>query len=147
VKTLHFCKTKCLLSLILVDLRFSQRGYEELCRLGYNALSKEAEHLALCSCWSYIWLIIRSWRWKRNFPPKRHLIFKCLYGVISQKTAHIWCPSACNNWRNAKRIFMKFDTIARTVLEDIWGGVRRGLLRSSSLSQESSVVQLALRGT
>jgi hypothetical protein len=39
------------------------------------------------------------------------------------------------------------DTIARTVLEDIWGGARRGLLRSSSLSQESSVVQLALRGT
>jgi hypothetical protein len=39
------------------------------------------------------------------------------------------------------------DTIARTVLEDIWGGARRGLLRSSSLSEESSVVQLALRGT
>jgi hypothetical protein len=38
-------------------------------------------------------------------------------------------------------------TIARTVLEDIWGGARQGLLRSSSLSQESSVVQLALRGT
>jgi hypothetical protein len=38
-------------------------------------------------------------------------------------------------------------TIALTVLEDIWGGARRGLLRSSSLSQESSVVQLALRGT
>jgi hypothetical protein len=38
-------------------------------------------------------------------------------------------------------------SIARTVLEDIWGGARRGLLRSSSLSQESSVVQLALRGT
>jgi hypothetical protein len=38
-------------------------------------------------------------------------------------------------------------TIARTGLEDIWGGARRGLLRSSSLSQESGVVQLALRGT
>jgi hypothetical protein len=37
--------------------------------------------------------------------------------------------------------------IARTVLEDIWGGAMRGLLRWSSLSQESSVVQLALRGT
>jgi hypothetical protein len=38
-------------------------------------------------------------------------------------------------------------TIARTVLEDIWGGARRSLWRSSSLSQESGFVQLALRGT
>jgi hypothetical protein len=38
-------------------------------------------------------------------------------------------------------------TIASTVLEDIWGGAWRGLLRSSSLSQESSVVQFVLRGT
>jgi hypothetical protein len=38
-------------------------------------------------------------------------------------------------------------TIRRTFLEDIRGGARRGLLRSSSLSQESGVVQLALRGT
>jgi hypothetical protein len=38
-------------------------------------------------------------------------------------------------------------TTRRTFLEDIWGGARRGLLRSSSLSQESGVVQLALRGT
>jgi hypothetical protein len=37
--------------------------------------------------------------------------------------------------------------IARTVLEDIWGGAGRGLLRSSSLSQEGGVVQLALSGT
>jgi hypothetical protein len=36
---------------------------------------------------------------------------------------------------------------ARTLLEDFWGGARRGLLRSSSLSQEGGVVQLALRGT
>jgi hypothetical protein len=35
----------------------------------------------------------------------------------------------------------------RTFLERIWGGARRGLLRSSSLSQEGGVVQLALRGT
>jgi hypothetical protein len=38
-------------------------------------------------------------------------------------------------------------TIRRTILEDIWGGARRGLLRSSSLSQEGGVLQLALRGT
>jgi hypothetical protein len=38
------------------------------------------------------------------------------------------------------------SAIARTVLEDIWDGARRGLLRSSSLTQESSVIQLALRG-
>jgi hypothetical protein len=38
-------------------------------------------------------------------------------------------------------------TIRRTFLEDIWGGARRGLLKSSSLSQEGGVVQLALRGT
>jgi hypothetical protein len=37
--------------------------------------------------------------------------------------------------------------IRRTFLEDIWGGARRGLLRSSSLSQEGGGVQLALRGT
>jgi hypothetical protein len=37
--------------------------------------------------------------------------------------------------------------VRRTFLEDICGGARRGLLRSSSLSQESGVVQLALRGT
>jgi hypothetical protein len=43
--------------------------------------------------------------------------------------------------------FYHSTIIARTVLEDIWGGARRGLLRSSSLSQESGVVQLALRGT
>jgi hypothetical protein len=41
----------------------------------------------------------------------------------------------------------KSHIIARMVLEDIWGEARRGLLRSSSLSQESSVVQLALRST
>jgi hypothetical protein len=34
-----------------------------------------------------------------------------------------------------------------TFLEDVWGGARRGLLKSSSLSQEGGVVQLALRGT
>jgi hypothetical protein len=39
------------------------------------------------------------------------------------------------------------NVIRRTFLEDIWGGARRGLLRSSSLSQEGCVVQLALRGT
>jgi hypothetical protein len=38
-------------------------------------------------------------------------------------------------------------SMRRTVLEDIWGGARRGLLRSSSLSQEGGVVQLALRGS
>jgi hypothetical protein len=38
-------------------------------------------------------------------------------------------------------------SIRRTFLEDIWGGAGRGLLRSSSLSQEGGVVQLALRGT
>jgi hypothetical protein len=48
------------------------------------------------------------------------------------------------HWQNSK---CQTEIIARTVLEDIWGGARRGLLRSSSLSQESSVVQLALRGT
>jgi hypothetical protein len=37
--------------------------------------------------------------------------------------------------------------IRRTFLEDIWGGAKRGLLRSSSLSKEGGVVQLALRGT
>jgi hypothetical protein len=46
------------------------------------------------------------------------------------------------------RIWTGFDWfIRRTFLEDIWGGARRGLLRSSSLSQDSGVVQLALRGT
>jgi hypothetical protein len=35
-------------------------------------------------------------------------------------------------------------TIRHTFLEDIWGGARRGLLRSSSLSQEGGVVQLVL---
>jgi hypothetical protein len=37
-------------------------------------------------------------------------------------------------------------SIRRMFLEDIWGGARRGLLRSSSPSQEGGVVQLALRG-
>jgi hypothetical protein len=38
-------------------------------------------------------------------------------------------------------VTMKSPAISHTFLEDIWGGARRGLLRSSSLSQ------LALRGT
>jgi hypothetical protein len=31
------------------------------------------------------WLIIRSWRWRRNVPPKRWLTLKGLHGVVSQK--------------------------------------------------------------
>jgi hypothetical protein len=46
-----------------------------------------------------------------------------------------------------KKRYLVQLSIRSTFLEDIWGGARRGLLRSSSLSQESGVVQLALRGT
>jgi hypothetical protein len=54
--------------------------------------------------------------------------------VISTAMVSVPCTLAC-------------DTKPRTFLEDVCGGARRGLLRSSSLSQESGVVQLALRGT
>jgi hypothetical protein len=55
----------------------------------------------------------------------------------------------CSSSPNLRVIWViKLRTIIRrTFLEDIWGGARRGLLRSSSLSQDSGVVQLALRGT
>jgi hypothetical protein len=33
-----------------------------------------------------IWFIFRSWRWRRNVPPKRRLIFNGLHGVISRTT-------------------------------------------------------------
>jgi hypothetical protein len=31
------------------------------------------------------WLILRPWRWIQHFPPKLHLTFNELHGLISQK--------------------------------------------------------------
>jgi hypothetical protein len=39
----------------------------------------------LVSRWFLACLILRTWRWRRNVPPKRRLTFDGLHGVISQK--------------------------------------------------------------
>jgi hypothetical protein len=36
------------------------------------------------SHWFLVWLILRSWKWRWNFRPKRRFISNELYGVISQ---------------------------------------------------------------
>jgi hypothetical protein len=36
-------------------------------------------------CWFLAWFILRPWRWRRLFPPKRRLSFNGLHGVVSQK--------------------------------------------------------------
>jgi uncharacterized membrane protein YjgN (DUF898 family) len=33
-----------------------------------------------------VWLILRSWRWRRHVSPKRQLTFNGFHGVISHKT-------------------------------------------------------------
>jgi hypothetical protein len=49
-------------------------------------LSKFNKHCLLhASCSFLVWLILRSWIWKRLVLPKRHLTFRRLHGVIAEK--------------------------------------------------------------
>jgi hypothetical protein len=54
-------------------------SYEELYLLGYGLC------LLPASLWCLAWLILRTWRWRRQIPPKRRLTCNGLHGIISQK--------------------------------------------------------------
>jgi hypothetical protein len=49
--------------------------------------------------WFFPWLTLQSWRWRRNFVPKRRLTFIGLHGVISQKT-ELFLLSSCLLFQN-----------------------------------------------
>jgi hypothetical protein len=48
-----------------------------------NDVYEELEYLCLllASRWFLTWRILRPWRWRRHFPPKRWLTFKRLHSV------------------------------------------------------------------
>jgi hypothetical protein len=44
------------------------------------------------------WINIRSWRWRRQVPPKRRLTFNGLHRVISLKTELFFSLTSACNW-------------------------------------------------
>jgi hypothetical protein len=59
----------------------------------------------LLSRWILAWFILRSWRFKRHFPPKCRLTFNGLYDVISQKT-ELFITTAVRNSRPTLSTFI-----------------------------------------
>jgi hypothetical protein len=78
---------------ILQELRFARWWLWRLLSSGdvmQNSLLKSNRYfggkffLILNTCWFHACHILRSWRWRRNFPPKRLSTFNGLHGFISQ---------------------------------------------------------------
>jgi hypothetical protein len=85
----------CMMSSILWDItsccrlkvNWGFRGIYHLCLQGWR-ISQAWNHFSchLFSCCSLAWLILWSWRWRRDVPLKRRLTLSGLHSVITWKT-------------------------------------------------------------
>jgi hypothetical protein len=65
-------------------------------KLARNQCESRWQALAPAFTFDLARLIFRSWRWKRNVPPKRQLTINGLHGVISQKIVLLVEPYLCS---------------------------------------------------
>jgi hypothetical protein len=106
-------------SLLKVNRRFG--GTYRLLLHG-RRISKAGNQRESRSQASLAWLIFRSWRWKRYFPPKRRSTFNWLHAVISQNIVlftnviYLWKL----NWLFVSFYVMYFYTQTCSLLYKQW---------------------------